>query len=70
MANTIELQDFNARLRAIEQTTDHLVQLQMLADLMAATVAASSDMTNIQNAVTTEVTRRKALPANQRHGGF
>lgn len=64
---TVQLDE---RLRAAIATTDITVKLQMIADTLSQSVAASSDMTNILNAATTEITRRKALtPERKKHDG-
>lgn len=56
-------------LRDILHATDVITKLTLLSALTAVCVAASSDMTNIQNAFTTEIARRKALTVPLRSNG-
>lgn len=55
-------------LRAVIQATDPIVKLQLLSEVAAQSLNAGSDMTNVRNGFSTEVTRRNALDRNLRHG--
>lgn len=56
-------------LRDILGTADVVTKLTMLSALASVCVAASADITAIQSAFTTEVTRRKALTVPARNNG-